>query len=53
MEADKQVRNNAVNFYLERLEEQMEAHRNTGADRIYLYRMMGVLGGMFLLILVL
>lgn len=53
METDKNVRKNAVNFYLERLEEEIVQLRETGADKAYLYRTLGMLGGMFLLILVL
>ncbi|MBO5353919.1 MAG: stage III sporulation protein AB [Lachnospiraceae bacterium] len=53
MEADKAVRKNALEFYLNRLEEDIISLRETGADKAYLYRTMGMLGGMFLLILVL
>lgn len=53
MEADKTARKNALEFYLNRLEEDIVSLRETGADKVYLYRTMGMLGGMFLLILVL
>ncbi len=53
MEADKTARKNALEFYLNRLEEDIVRLRETGADKAYLYRTMGMLGGMFLLILVL
>ena len=36
-----------------RLEEEIVQLRETGSDKAYLYRMLGMLGGMFLLILVL
>jgi len=52
-ETDRQARNNAVTYYLERLEEDIVQLRETGTDKAYLYRTMGMLGGMFLLILVL
>lgn len=53
MEADRVARKNAIEFYLSRLEEEIVQLRETGADKAYLYRMLGMLGGMFLLILVL
>lgn len=53
MEADRVARKNAIEFYLNRLEEEIVQLRETGADKAYLYRMLGMLGGMFLLILVL
>lgn len=51
MEADSKVRKNAIEFYLNRLEEEIIHSRETGADKAYLYRMLGMLGGIFLLIL--
>lgn len=53
MEADRVARKNAIEFYSNRLEEEIVQLRETGADKAYLYRMLGMLGGMFLLILVL
>lgn len=53
MEADRAARKNAMEFYLDRLEEDIVILRENGADKAYLYRTMGMLGGMFLLILVL
>ena len=53
MEADCVARKNAIEFYLNRLEEEIVQLRETGADKAYLYRMLGMLGGMFLLVLVL
>lgn len=53
MEADAVARKKAIEFYLNRLEEEIIQLRETGADKAYLYRMLGMLGGMFLLILVL
>lgn len=51
-EADSKVRKNAVEFYFSRLEEEIVQIRETGKDKAYLYRMMGMLGGIFLLLLV-
>ncbi len=53
MEADRVARKKAIDFYLSRLEEEIVQLRETGSDKAYLYRMLGMLGGMFLLILVL
>lgn len=50
-EADSKVRKNALEFYFSRLEEEIVRMRNTGKDKAYLYRMLGMLGGIFLLIL--
>ncbi len=50
-QADSMVRKNALEFYFARLEEEMAQIRGTGKDKAYLYRMMGMLGGIFLLIL--
>ena len=52
-EADKEVRKNALEFYFHRLEEEIITLRETGTDKAYLYRTLGMLGGMFLLILIL
>ena len=50
-EADSKVRKNALEFYFSRLEEEIVQTRGTEKDKVYLYRMMGMLGGIFLLIL--
>lgn len=53
VEADKVTRKNSLEFYLNRLEEDIVALRKNGADKAYLCRTLGMLGGIFLLILVL
>lgn len=53
MESDKETRKNSMEFYLNRLEEDIVKLRETGADKAYLCRTLGMLGGIFLLILVL
>lgn len=53
MESDKETRKNSLEFYLNRLEEDIVKLRETGADKAYLCRTLGMLGGIFLLILVL
>ena len=53
MESDKETRRNSLEFYLKRLEEDIVNLRETGADKAYLCRTLGMLGGIFLLILVL
>ncbi len=53
MESDKETRRNAVEFYLKRLEEDIITLRENGADRAYLCRTLGMLGGIFILILIL
>lgn len=53
MESDKETRRNSLDFYLNRLEEDIVSLRETGADKAYLCRTLGMLGGIFLLILVL
>ncbi|MBP3568830.1 MAG: stage III sporulation protein AB [Lachnospiraceae bacterium] len=53
MEADRETRKNSMEFYLNRLEEDIVALRKNGADKAYLCRTLGMLGGIFLLILVL
>lgn len=53
MEADKETRKNSLEFYLNRLEEDIVRLRETGGDKAYLCRTLGMLGGIFLLILVL
>ena len=53
MESDKETRRNSLEFYLNRLEEDIVKLRETGADKAYLCRTLGMLGGIFLLILVL
>jgi stage III sporulation protein AB len=52
-ETDKETRRNSLDFYLSRLEEDIVKLRETGADKAYLCRTLGMLGGIFLLILVL
>ena len=49
--ADSKVRKNALEFYFSRLEEEIVRMRNTEKEKVYLYRMLGMLGGVFLLIL--
>ena len=53
MESDKETRRNSMEFYLKRLEEDIVSLRETGAEKAYLCRTLGMLGGIFLLILVL
>ena len=53
MESDKETRRNSLDFYFKRLEEDIVNLRETGADQAYLCRTLGMLGGIFLLILVL
>ncbi len=53
MESDKETRRNSLEFYLNRLEEDIVKLRETGADKAYLCRTLGMLGGIFVLILVL
>ena len=50
-EADSKVRKNAVEFYFARLEEEIVSLRENEKDKAYLYRTMGMLGGIFLLLL--
>ena len=49
---DVSARKNAVEYYFARLEEDIVRLRSTGKDKAYLYRMLGMLGGVFLLVLV-
>jgi len=53
MESDKETRRSSLDFYLKRLEEDIVHLRENGADKAYLCRTLGMLGGIFLLILVL
>ena len=53
MEADKATRRASLEFYLNRLEEDLVKLRDKGANKAYLCRTLGMLGGIFLLILVL
>lgn len=53
LETDSTARENAVAFYISRLETELETMQKTGRDKAYLYRMLGMLGGMFLLVLIL
>ena len=53
MESDRETRRNSMEFYLNRLEEDIIGIRKNGADKAYLCRTLGMLGGIFLLILVL
>ncbi|MBP3570178.1 MAG: stage III sporulation protein AB [Lachnospiraceae bacterium] len=52
-ESDKKTRREALDFYLNRLEEEIVQLREKGADKAYLCRTLGMLGGIFLLIMVL
>ena len=52
-ESDKETRRSSLEFYLKRLEEEIVGLRENGADKAYLCRTLGMLGGIFLLILVL
>lgn len=52
-EADREARKKSVEFYLSRLEEDLKGLRENGADKAYLCRTLGMLGGIFILILVL
>jgi len=49
--AEQSVRTHAIEFYTGRLETEIEKLRETGKEKAYLYRMLGMLGGIFLLIL--
>ena len=53
METDRETRRNSLDYYMNRLEEDIVSIREHGADKAYLCRTLGMLGGMFLLILVL
>lgn len=53
MESDRETRRTSIEFYLNRLEEDIVSLREHGADKAYLCRTLGMLGGIFLLILVL
>ena len=53
METDREARKKSMEFYLSRLEEDIKGLRETGSDKAYLCRMLGMLGVIFLLILVL
>jgi len=53
MESDKETRRSSLEFYFKRLEEDIVDLREHGADKAYLCRTLGMLGGIFLLILVL
>lgn len=50
-ETDSAARENTVAFYINRLETELSEFQKTGRDKAYLYRMLGMLGGIFLLIL--
>ena len=50
-EADTKVRKNAMEFYFARLEEEIAALRASEKEKAYLYRTMGMLGGLFLLLI--
>ena len=52
-ESDRETRREALDFYLNRLEEDIIQLREKGGDKAYLCRTLGMLGGIFLLILVL
>lgn len=53
MESDKETRKNSLEFYLTRLEEDIVTLRENGGDKAYLCRTLGMLGGIFILILAL
>ena len=53
MESDRETRKHSLEFYLNRLEEDIVSLRESGGDKAYLCRTLGMLGGIFLLILVL
>ena len=53
MESDRETRREALDFYFNRLEEDIIQLREKGGDKAYLCRTLGMLGGIFLLILVL
>lgn len=52
-ETDKETRHNSLEFYFCRLEEDIVRLRENGAEKAQLCRTLGMLGGIFLLILVL
>lgn len=52
-ETDKETRKNSLEFYLNRLEEDIVVLREKGGEKAYLCRTLGMLCGIFLLILVL
>ena len=52
-ETDSNARENEVAFYIRRLEAELCKLQQSGKDKAYLYRMLGVLGGAFLLVLIL
>ena len=52
-ETDSNARENAIAFYISRLEAELAQLKQTGKDKAYLYRMLGMLGGLFLLVLIL
>lgn len=52
-ESDRESRKNALEFYFQRLEEDIVKIRKNGADRAYLCRTLGMMGGILILILAL
>lgn len=50
---DAIARDNSLAFYVSRVDQELEQLSKTGKDKAYLYRMLGILGGMFLWILIL
>jgi len=52
-ESDRESRKNGLEFYFQRLEEDIIKIRKTGADRAYLCRTLGMMGGILILILTL
>lgn len=52
-ETDSNARENTVAFYISRLEAELLKLQQSGKDKAYLYRMLGMLGGAFLLVLIL
>ena len=51
-EADQKVRNNAIEFYLTCLEKEIAVLRKNEKEKTHLFQTMGILVGLFLLILV-
>lgn len=52
-DSDRESRKNALEFYFQRLEEDIVRIRKNGADRAYLCRTLGMMGGILILILAL
>ena len=52
-DSDRTTRKNSLEFYFQRLEEDIVKSRKNGADRAYLCRTLGMMGGILILILAL